>query len=148
RIPPCPAASTANARFAKESGEHDGPGVVQSIDAPSLPLPPARRGRALSLDRERCSFLYVVAWGMRSPHEATAEASRPNSLHSKNVQGRAMSPIKFVSDQSHMHPIVRLSWQVGVSAAVRLVLWRRTPGQGRIDHIARRIQTCQGTAGR
>jgi hypothetical protein len=52
--------------------------------------------------------------GVRSPHEATAEASRPNNLHSRNVQGRAMLPTKSISDENRARAIGTLNWRADV----------------------------------
>ena len=60
---------------------------------------------ALTLDSVE-TFQVNGSMGKRSPHEATAEASRPTlSLHSRQVQGRVMLSIETLFRETAPHLI-------------------------------------------
>src|SRR5215467_9436188 len=64
--------------------------------------------------------------GVRSPHEATAQASRPIHLHFSGVQGRAMLPTRPISRQNRPHLIGTRSWRADFSdhgPTPRLAVW-------------------------
>ena len=72
--------------------------------------------RALCLDSARRSLVNVAPWGCdlptrRQPKHRVQIICTPDQWSAReDVQGRAMSPAKFVSDENRAHLIGTLSW--------------------------------------
>src|SRR5258707_801015 len=73
--------------------------------------------RALCLDSTRCSFVNVAPWGCdlptrRQPKHRVQIICTPDQWSAReDVQGRAMSPVKSISDENRARPIATLNWR-------------------------------------